>query len=176
MIKSKILFAMTLALLATGCTRDITSTPGDAPNLKAWVEETNNHKAEPLEPLPTLTRFEAVPYNASTDRDPFSPEMMLDRSSTTTLRPDATRPKQALEEFALDSLQMVGTMGDAGRLSALVMAPDKVTYRVHVGEYMGQNEGRIVGVSEDHVDVVEVVSDGSGGWMERKAAITMAEQ
>lgn len=161
--------------LASGCSRGVDSEPGDAPNLKAWVDQVNHRKTEPLEPLPTLTRFEPVPYNAALDRDPFSPQTMLDHTSTTALRPDDSRPKQALEEFALDSLQMVGTMGDGPRLNALVLAPDNVTYRIHVGEYMGQSDGRVVDIFEDHVDLVEVVSDGAGGWMERKAALSMEE-
>lgn len=175
MNKSKIVCALFLVALATGCTRDINSQPGDAPNLQSWVDQVNSRKAEPLEPLPTLTRFEAVPYNASTDRDPFSPQMMMDRSSTTSLRPDESRPRQPLEAFALDSLKMVGTMGEGGALSALMMGPDNITYRVRAGEYLGQNDGRIVVVFKDRVELVEVVSDGAGGWMEREAAVSMAE-
>lgn len=168
-----------LAILAvatlSGCSRGITSEPGDAPNLKKWVENANNQKPEPLDPLPTLTKFEAVPYTVGANRDPFDPKVMVDTSSTTQLRPDDSRPKHTLETFSLDSLKMVGTMGENGRLEGLVQAPDRIVYRVHAGDYMGQSDGRISAVFEDHIELIEVISDGAGGWMERPATITLEE-
>src|SRR3546814_2369606 len=62
---------------------------------------------------------------------------------------------------------MVGTLGDGGSIVALVMAPDKVTYRVRPGAYMGQSDGRVTDVLEDRIELVELVPDGAGGWLER---------
>ncbi len=59
---------------------------------------------------------------------------------------------------------------------ALVMAPDKVTYRVTPGAYMGQNDGRVTAVHEDRVELVELVPDGAGGWLERPATIALEDQ
>jgi len=57
-----------------------------------------------------------------------------------------------------------------------VMGPDKVTYRVHSGDYMGQNDGRVTGVFEDHIELVELVPDGAGGWLERPAQVALQDQ
>ena len=91
-------------------------------------------------------------------------------------RPDAARRKQTLEQFPLDSLDMVGTLGKGGGMVGLVMAPDKVTYRVRAGTYLGQSDGRVTGVFEDRIELVELVPDGAGGWLERPATVALEDR
>jgi type IV pilus assembly protein PilP len=166
---------MILAAASTACGRGVTSTPGDAPNLEKWVAEVKNRPAPPLEPLPVMQQFETFEYDAQTLRDPFS-NAFSDDSGGSGPRPDPNRPKQTLEQFPLDSLDMVGTIGGGSNLVALVMAPDKVTYRVRPGVYMGQNDGRVTAVHEDRIDLVELVPDGAGGWLERPASVALEAQ
>ena len=71
---------------------------------------------------------------------------------------------------------MVGTLGKGSSVVALVMAPDKVTYRVTPGNYMGQSDGRVTGVFEDRIELVELVPDGAGGWLERPATVALEDQ
>ena len=78
--------------------------------------------------------------------------------------------------FSLDSLKMVGTVGAGASLEALVKDPGGVIHRVHRNEYMGQAYGRITAVGEDRIDLVELVPNGSGGWMERPASISVGEK
>ena len=91
-------------------------------------------------------------------------------------RPDSARRKQTLEQFPLDSLDMVGTLGRGAGLVALVMAPDRVTYRVRPGAYMGQSDGRVTGIFEDRIELMELVPDGAGGWLERPATVALEDQ
>ena len=164
--------AVAAAVLAiAGCTRGITSTPGDAPNLQDWVANVRARPAPPLEPLPVMQQFETFEYAAQGLRDPFSTAWSA--SDSGGLRPDPNRRKETLEQYPLDSLKMVGTIGSGSDLVGLVMAPDKVTYRVSAGAYMGQSDGRITDVQQDRVDLVELVPDGAGGWLERPAAVTL---
>ena len=168
--------AMALAVFAlAGCTRGITSTPGDAPNLEKWVADVKARPAPPLDPLPVMQQFETFEYAAQSLRDPFS-NAFSDQSNGSGPRPDPNRRKQTLEQFPLDSLDMVGTIGRGPGIIGLVMAPDKVTYRVHPGMYMGQNDGRVTAVHEDRIDLVELVPDGAGGWLERPASVALADQ
>ena len=164
-----------LLLVATGCTRGITSTPGDAPNLEKWMADVRARPAEPLEPLPVMQQFETFEYSAQSLRDPFSTAFAAG-SSASGPRPEANRRKQVLEQFPLDSLDMVGTLGKGGSLVALVMVPDKVTYRVRPGDYMGQADGRVTGVFEDRIELVELVPDGAGGWLERPATVSLDDE
>src|SRR5690606_4524088 len=90
-----------------------------------------------------------------------------------TLRPDPDRPKEPLESFPLDSLDMVGTLGGPESIIALVMDPGRVIHRILPGQYMGQNDGRVTGVFEDRIELTELVPDGAGGWMERQAQVAL---
>lgn len=162
-----------IAALA-GCGRGITSEPGGAPNLEEWTANVKARPAPPLDPLPVMQQFETFEYAAQGMRDPFS-AAFTNEGSGSGPRPDSNRRKQPLEQFALDSLDMVGSMGAGSGLMALIMAPDKVTYRVAPGVYMGQNDGRVTSVSADRIELVELVPDGAGGWLERPASIALED-
>lgn len=171
----RFLLGIALVGAVAGCTRGITSTPGEAPNLEKWVAEMKARPAPPLDPLPVMQQFETFEYAAHTLRDPFS-TAFTDVDSGSGPRPDKERRRQILEQFPLDSLDMVGTLGNGPGIVALVMAPDKVTYRVRPGNYMGQSDGRVTGVFEDRIELVELVPDGAGGWLERPASVALEDQ
>lgn len=156
------LLLVTLSLVACGGSR------GD---LEKWVAEVKARPAPALEPLPTMQQFETFEYTAQNMRDPF--DQTFTGEGAGGPRPDPGRRKQTLEMFSLDSLKMVGSLGTGKNLVALVMAPDKVTYRVKSGDYMGQSDGRVTGVFEDRIELVELVPDGAGGWLERPAKMAL---
>lgn len=163
-----------VASLLSGCTRSVESGPGAVSNLKAWVAEVSSRPSPPLEPLPVMQQFETFQYNDQGLRDPFSDVWSTNQNTTNgSIRPDPNRRKQPLESFPLDSLKMVGTIGTGSNMVAVVTAPDKVTYTVHPGMYMGQNDGRVTGVRADRVELMELVPDGSGGWLERPATLAL---
>ena len=161
------------ALIAlAGCTRGMS-------DLRDWVAKEKQKKGAPIDPLPVIRTFETFEYADQGDRDPFSPstaELQPSAAANTGPRPDENRAKQPLEMFALDSLKMVGTVGTGGNMEVLIKDPGGVIHRVHKNEYMGQNYGRITAISDDHVDLVELVSNGNGGWMERPASIALGEK
>ena len=166
-----------LVLLLAACGRSVSSSPDVADNesnLESWVAEVDKRPPPPLPPLPVMQQFESFEYAAQALRDPFS-RAFRDVGGSGP-RPDANRPKQELEKFPLDSLDMVGTIGSGRGLTALVKAPDKMTYKVRPGTYLGQNDGRVTAVSEDRIDLVELVTDGAGGWLERPASIALEDQ
>ena len=148
--------------------------PRGSGDLEAWVAEVRARPAPPLEPLPVMKQFETFEYAAQNLRDPFS-QPSSDSNSSNALRPDPNRRKEVLEAFPLDSLDMVGTIGAGGGIVGLVMGPDKVTYRVRPGNYMGLSDGRITAVFEDRIEMVELVPDGAGGWLERQAKIALED-
>lgn len=142
-------------------------------DLEKWVAEVKARPAPPLDPLPVMQQFETFEYAAQNLRDPFSEAFTGGESGG--LRPDPGRRKQTLEQFPLDSMDMVGTLGRGPGQIALVMAPDKVTYRVRPGVYLGQSDGRVTAVYEDRIELVELVPDGAGGWLERPATIALED-
>lgn len=165
-----LLMLAALALLA-GCTRGMS-------DLRDWVAQEKSKKGAPIPPLPVIKTFETFQYSDEGKRDPFSASTAETQPSgpSNGPRPDEGRPKEPLEMFALDSLKMVGTVGNGAGIEALVKDPGGVIHRVHVNEYLGQNYGRVTDIAEDHVDLVELVSNGNGGWMERSASIGLGDK
>ncbi|AKC86085.1 pilus assembly protein PilP [Pseudoxanthomonas suwonensis] len=169
------LAASFLVLALGACGRSVSSTPGDAPNLEKWVADVRARPAPPLDPLPVMQQFETFEYAAQDMRDPFS-DAWNNPDGGAGLRPDPNRRKEPLEQYPLDSLDMVGTIGTGSGLIALVMAPDRVTHRIRPGAYLGQSDGRVTSVREDRIELVELVPDGAGGWLERPASIALEDQ
>ncbi len=143
-----------------------------------WVAQEKAKKGAPLQPPPVIKTFETVEYTAQRRglRDPFEGGTNEEEvAATSGPRPDENRPKEPLEAFALDGLRMVGTLGAPTSPEALVKDPEGVIHRVRAGAYLGQNYGRVTAVAEDHIELVELVPNGTGGWMERQTTIALAD-
>ncbi len=164
--------ALALTMMLAACGRGITSEPNGAPNLEEWVANVKAKPAPALAPLPVMQQFETFEYAAQGLRDPFS-AAFASKDNGSGLRPDSNRRKLPLEAFPLDTLDMVGTIGGGRGMVALVTAPDKVVYKVQPGVYLGQNDGRVTAVYSDRVELVELVPDGAGGWLEKPASIAL---
>jgi len=154
-----------LVTALTGCARS------DA-DLRAKVAEIKARDGQGIERVPALRTFERATYEASGLRDPFSPSP--NRATVDSgQRPDENRPREALEAFPLDSLDMVGTIGAGAQMLALLKDPTGLVHQVDAGAYIGQNFGRIQGITETGVALVELVPNGSGGWIERQASVAL---
>lgn len=114
-------------------------------------------------------------------RDPFTPPVFSHEPATVAqgngngVKPDFDRPPEPLEEYPLDSLRMVGTLEQHNETWALILDTDDTIHRVQNGNYMGQNHGKIIRVTEFEVELTEIIPDGLGGWMERPASIAISE-
>ena len=132
-----------------------------------------------VDPLPQVKPYEPVPYTAETQVDPFRPER-IDvaaagaAASASKLAPDPNRPKEPLEAFPLESIQMLGTITQNRETFALVKAGPNL-YRVKKGNYMGQNFGVITGIDEVQIALKELVQDAGGEWVERSTALQLVE-
>ena len=167
--------AVAAALLA-GCGNDMS-------DLEQYAMEVRARTSKTVEPIPQIKTFEPFAYEAKDRRDPFTPliggrDQSVAAAAGGTpggLKPDFDRPKEPLEEFPLDSLRMVGTITMQTRAFALIKAPDAVVHRVVVGDHMGQNYGKITGISETEVVVMEIIQDGFGGWIQRPATVALVQ-
>jgi type IV pilus assembly protein PilP len=148
-------------------------------DLQAFIAEVKARPSPEIEPLPEIKHIEAFIYADNGRRDPFSPDMGMEDevaetiSSTTGLKPDPLRRKEELEQFPLDTLRMVGSLDQKNNTWALVKSQDGVIHRVQPGNYLGQNHGQISQISEEKIDLTEIVSDGRGGYQERQASIAL---
>jgi type IV pilus assembly protein PilP len=139
-------------------------------------------KAEPpgrIEPLPEIKQISTYFYDAVGRRDPFVPsegeEQQQAGVAESGIRPIENRRKEELESYALDSIRMVGILEQQGMTWGLVKTKEGTIHRVTTGNYMGQNHGRIVLITEDKIELTEIVQDGRGGYSERQASLVLAE-
>jgi type IV pilus assembly protein PilP len=160
--------AIGLALTVAACT------PGEDP--RQWVAREKAKKGAPLQALPVIKTFETFLYKDQSLRDPFGPSAEeQEQNANTGPHPDQNRTREPLELFPLDGLKMSGTLGSGGKMEGLIRDPDGVVHRVHLGNYIGQNYGRITAINEDRIELVELVPNGAGGWMERQATIALGD-
>lgn len=156
-------------LLLLGCTRS-------TDDLVAKVEAIKQERGDPLDPIPVMQTFETFSYAADNLRDPFTPSVDEEDAAGSGPRPDPNRARETLESFPLDTLDMVGTIGAGKSLTALVKDPDGVVHRVGGGKFLGQNYGQVIAIYEDRVELIELISNGSGGWTERPASIALDQE
>ncbi len=161
-----------LAALLAGC-------GGDGEDLRDYVETVKRQPAGDIPPLPQVKAYEPFEYPGHR-RDPFDAsvvarQLLPQKKGGGGVHIDPNRPREYLERFPLDSLKMVGTLQQKGQLWALIRTPDGTVQRVGVGNYLGQNHGRIKRITETGVELVEIVPDGFGGYMERPARIALSK-
>lgn len=173
MKSARLIIGSLLLLGLTACD----STAGFS-DLQAYMDEVRARPKGQIEPVPTFPPYEAFTYSAAGLRSPFQPPVKIElrqrQKGSAEIKPDEARPKQFLEGFNIELFEMVGLLAnDAGRF-ALVSGAGGV-HRVKVGDYLGRNYGRIVAINDDRIEVVEIVPDGEGGWLERPRTLTLKE-
>lgn len=165
---------MAVVLLLAACGGD------EHQDLKAELKNLTKDLRGHVPPLPVVKPYEPVPYKAFDLPDPFGPTKIelatggAAKSKSGANAPDANRPKEPLEAYPLESLKMVGTLSQKGVNYALVRA-DSSVYRVKAGNYLGQNFGIITEITENQINLKELVQDASGDWTERKVALQLSE-
>ncbi|MDF9776377.1 pilus assembly protein PilP [Pseudomonas baetica] len=150
----------------------------DYGDLDAYMNEMHLRGPSRIEPTPVFGSYPTFTYNAANLRSPFSPQINADlpaqRRGSRNVKPDSGRVKQYLEGFNIEQFEMVGTLSNATGSYALLRGAGGV-HRLKVGDYLGRNDGRIVAISGSQVDVVEIVPDGQGAWLERPRTIPLKE-
>src|SRR3954464_5684469 len=139
--------------------------------LEQYIADTKKEPGGRVEPLPELKPYESYSYESVNMRSPFMPGGS--GGSGPGLRPDSRRNREFLEQFSLDTMRMVGTLRLADRTYGLVKTKDGLVHRVLPGNYMGQADGRVTEVTPSKINVVEIVPDGLGGYMERPASLAL---
>ncbi|KTC38035.1 pilus assembly protein PilP [Pseudomonas sp. ABAC61] len=145
-------------------------------DLEAYLDAARTQATVQLEPAPTLRPVPTLSYGASALRSPFQIPLgasVADRQGAAVPgMNDPARVREPLEGFDIEQLQMVGTLsGTAG--SFVLLRGGGVVYRLRIGDYLGRDQGRIVAIGDSRVDVVEVVPDGAGAWLERSRTLAL---
>ena len=170
--KTPVFFLLCLSVMLPACNKNTDS-------LDAFIDATKAKHVGSVKPIPQFKPYESFVYSATELRDPFTPNVEIEEANNGAnngLRPDSVRRKQALEDFPLDTLSMVGTLEQLNEVWALIRDPKDTVHRVQPGQYLGQNEGKITSISETDVKLTEIVPDGLGGYIERDASLTIGNE
>jgi type IV pilus assembly protein PilP len=162
------------AALATVLGASLAACGGGTADLKRELDEKKARPGSRIEPLPEIKPYESFVYDPAGLRSPFQPSVPVVAPGAGGVRPDVHRNREFLEGFSLDTLKMVGTLRQGGRTYGLVQTKDGLIHKVLPGNYVGQNDGRVQNVLDSKITVLEIVPDGLGGYMERPAAIALA--
>ena len=164
----------------------------DLSEVKQFVTTTQKTAAvKKLDPPPEIKPYMPFAYTAQALKDPFvlapfaqeeelelPQELMALSPGYKGPKPDPNRVREELEKYSLGSLKMMGTFrmgGGDGELWALVLAPDNVVHRVRKNNYLGTNHGKIVGITEQRLELKEIVPEGPGRWQERDSLLSLTQ-
>ncbi len=165
--------ALGQALLA-GC-------EGETQELQAWMDQQRREVRPRVQALAAPKKFDPVPYANAQLLDPFSSQKLSvaikqeTRQTSSLLAAELNRRREPLEAFSLDMMTMVGSVSKAQRPVALLRV-DNLLYQVKAGDYIGQNYGRVVRITETEVTLREIVQDAAGEWTERPATLQLQER
>ena len=168
-----ITISLTLAALAA-CS-------GEQEELAQWMEQQKREVKPSVQPLSAPKKFNPQTYLAATGVEPFSNQKLTvalkqeARQPNSLLAAEINRRKEPLEAYPIDSMSMVGSVVRAGRPSALLRV-DNLLYQVKLGDYLGQNYGKITRITETDVALREIVQDAAGEWIERNSALQLQEK
>lgn len=172
MTRVRLLLLGAVAITAIGgCGQE--SDPSD---LQDFVNEVNSRPSMPIPQLPKLVPLKPFNYSAFQMRSPFKPTERVERQVNNNIvpAPDMNRPKQYLERFSLDSFNMVGSLSDDTGSFALLKVNGNV-YRVQKDDYIGFNYGKVTRITDDEIDVTEVLKDSEDNWTERQRILKLRE-
>lgn len=163
------------SLLLTGCLGS-----KDA-ELQQWMVEQKGNTPAKIAPITAPKKFVPQAYTQQAAMEPFNNQKLLqalrkDSSQSAAnlalISPELARRKEALESFPLDTVSMVGTLNKKNTPVALLRV-DKLLYQAKVGNYVGQNYGRITKITDAEIVLREIAQDASGEWTERKVNLQL---
>ncbi|WP_425257608.1 pilus assembly protein PilP [Rubrivivax sp. RP6-9] len=149
--------------------------------LQQWMEQQRREAKPSVPPLQPPKKFDPEPYAMAQAVEPFSNQKLSvalkqeARQPNSLLSAELNRRKEPLEAYPLDSMNMVGSVNKQGQPFALLRV-DNLLYQVKVGDYLGQNYGRITRIAETEIALREIVQDAAGEWIERPATLQLQER
>ena len=148
---------------------------GGQSDLQKWIETTKKKPGGRIQALPEVKPYETYVYSASRMRSPFQPVGPGTANGQASLRPSSRRNREFLEGFSLDTLKMVGTFKVRGSFYGLVQSKDGLVHKVQPGNYLGQNDGKVMEITGGKISLVEIIPDGLGGYIERPASLALSD-
>ncbi|MFT6986343.1 MAG: type IV pilus assembly protein PilP [Psychromonas sp.] len=150
-------------------------------DLSEFVVKTKSQIYPINDKVPALKKIEPIVFTQGDGRNPFSEpkaEVVAPTKNTpkSCPQPNFERKKQPLEMYSLDNLIMRGTLRIDDELWALVQVSGGELYKVKPGYYLGLNHGKVLKVTKNEVELLELASDRDGCWQERITQIKLQSE
>jgi len=173
--------SVALATVVVASALGLTGCGAEQGELSQWMDQQKREVKPNVQPLSAPKKFNPQAYAALGGVEPFSNQKLTvalkqeARQPNSLLAAEVNRRKEPLEAYPLDSMSMVGSVTKQGQPFALLRV-DNLLYQVKVGDYLGQNYGKITKISETDVSLREIVQDAAGEWIERNSALQLQEK
>ena len=147
-------------------------------DVKEWMRDQAKEMKGKVPPLPEIKPFPVVSYEAVALMPPFSPAKILTtEGANDKTAPDRTRKPEPLEAFPLEDLKITGVLFDGKSYYALIQTPvPNKPKHVRIGEYIGQNFGKITAIDNIGITITEIVKDAGGAWGEREVTMRVPKE
>lgn len=174
MNRKKLTFSLFLPLALTGCIGN------DYADLQEYMDKVKSEPTKKIEPIPIYPPYKSYTYSVLAQRSPFERPLAIKEISrlvgpVSSVKPNDDRTREFLESFSVESLSLVGHIQKGGVMYALVNDGQGSVHPVTTGNYLGRNHGKIVGMSETEINLVEIVPNGADNWVERPRTIALQE-
>ncbi|XXQ68794.1 pilus assembly protein PilP [Neisseriaceae bacterium B1] len=163
---------MKVKLLALSSLIALSACSEEHSDLQSWMQEQRNSAKSQIKPAEKPVPMEHVVYVTPQLSSPhaFSSSKMRSAAQNANA-PDMSRAKELLENYSLENLKFVGSIGTPNNRSGLVEVDGHI-YTVRVGNHIGQNYGRISKITADGLEIIEVVEDTDGRWVNRPTTLS----
>ncbi len=168
------LFSLASVILLSACGSS------EMDELKSWMDAERKSAVVVVPKISAPKVYTPVPYMGKAEIAPFDTAKLtvviarLRAASSNGLEPDQNRPKEALEAYPLDTLSLVG-MIEKDKIKYGLIKADKTIYQIKLGNYLGQNFGMVVKITDSEVEIKEIVQDAAGEWVERMNKLELQE-
>ncbi len=172
-MNAKIVLTLLVLMILTGCSE----TQSD---LEVYIDQVKKRAPGRVEPLPTFAPYETFVYAASGERSPFEPPVTAEQLlaglnvSESAVQPPANHIAQPLERFSMSDLTMIGHIELGDSLWGLIQDDSGSVHRVELGDLMGKNYGRVFSITSNSIELIEIVPNGPGSWIERPRTMTLS--
>jgi type IV pilus assembly protein PilP len=157
--------------------------PSGEDDLRLWIADQRANTKPSVTPLTEPKKFIPEPYSQGAVLEPFNQLKLTQAlrrdsvqiaSNAALIAPEMTRRKEPLEAFPLDAMTMVGSLNKTGTPTALLKV-DNLIYQIRIGNYLGQNYGKVVRITENSIQLREIAQDATGDWIERPVLLDLQE-
>ena len=173
-VVARLLLLISVASVVAAC-------GSETDELQGWMDQQRREVKPSITPLVPPKKFDPAPYASAQSVEPFSNQKLSvalkqeAKQPNSLLAAEINRRKEPLEFYTLDGMNMVGSVTKQGKPFALLKV-DNLLYQVKVGDYLGQNYGRILKITETEIALREIIQDAAGEWIERPSTLQLQEK